>query len=103
MVEPPVVAQVRVVVATVETASIDVVPILRVGLVPTIQIRTEWCRPIGILLLATLPFGLVGEFGMAAPVAAYVLLIGFPTPKSEIIPITNEQKSSSLVFPFEPH
>ena len=85
-------------VVTVEIASI-----LRVGLVPTVQIRSEWCRSVEILLPATIPFGLVGEFEMAAPAAAYVFPIGFLTPESEIILITNEQKSSSLVFPFEPH
>ena len=79
MVELLVVAQVRVVVSNVETASTVVVPILVVVLVPTVRIRTEWCRPIAILLPTTLPFGLVGKFGITAPVAAYVLLIGFTT------------------------
>ena len=90
-------------VLTIETASTVVVLILVVALVPIGRIRFEWYRPTPILLPSTLPFGLVGRSGMVAPVAAFVLLIGFATPESEIIPITNEQKSSSLVFPFEPH
>ena len=80
-------------VVTVEIASI-----LRVGLVPTVQIRSEWCRSVEILLPATIPFGLVGEFEMAAPAAAYVFPIGFLTPELEIKPTTNEQRSSSLAL-----
>ena len=89
-------------VSTIETAS-TVVPILVVVLVPTVRIQTEWCRPVAILLPVTLPFGLVREFGMTAPVAAYILLIGFPTLESKTKPTTNEQKYSSLVCPFELH
>ena len=88
-------------VSTVETTSTVVVSILVVVLVLTVRIRFEWCRPVPILHPSTLPFGLVGGSRMAAPVVAYILLIGFPTPKSEIIPTTNERKSSSLVFPSE--
>ena len=89
-------------VSTVDVES-TVVPILFVALVPIVQIRIEWYRHVPILLPSTLPFGLVGGFETVVPVAAYVLLIGFLTPESEIILITNEQKSSSLVFPSEPH
>ena len=98
MVEPLVVDQVRVVVSTVETVLTVVVPILVVVLVLIVRIRF-----VAILLPATLPFGLVGEFGMVALVAVYVLLIGLLTLESEIKPTNNEQKSSSLVFPFELH
>ena len=89
-------------VSTVEIAS-TVVPILVVALVPIGRIRSKWHQPAPILLASTLPFGLVGGYGMVAPVATYVLLIGFATPESEITLITKEQKSSSLVFPSKPH
>ena len=90
-------------VSTVEIASTVVVLILVVVLVPTIRNRFEWCRPVPILLPSTLPVGLVAKFGMTVPEAAYAPLIGFSPLQPEIIPITNEQKSSSLVFPSEPH
>ena len=78
-----------------------VVPILVVALGPVGQIRSEWYRPTLILLPSTLPVGLVVGFGMTVPGVAYAPLIGFPPLEPEIIPITNEQKSASLVFPSE--
>ena len=91
VVEPPVVGQVRVVVSTTSTV---VVPILCVVLVPTVRNWFEWCWPMPILPPSTLPVGLVIGFGISVPEAAYAPLVGFPLPKPEIVPITNEQNYS---------
>ena len=100
VVESAVAGQVRVAVSTVETASIIVVLILVGALGPVGQIRSEWYCPALIFLPSTLSVGLVG-FGITIPKAADAPLIGFPVLKSEIILITNEQISASLVFPSE--
>ena len=84
-------------VSTVEIASTAVVPILVFLLVPTVRIRSDWCRPASILPPSTLLVALVDMFQVAVPKAVFVPLIGFPTTAAEIIPIANEQKLSSLV------
>ena len=68
-----------------------------------VQILGEWCRHVSILPPVTLYVALVVGVGMAVAMAAYVSLIGFPAPKSEITATTNEQKLSSLVSLSEPH
>ena len=94
-VEQSVAGEVRVVM------SIVVVLTVVVALVPIGRIRSEWYLHAPILLPSTLPVGLVIVFGMTIPEVAYAPLIGFLPLELGIIPITNEQKSPSLVFPSE--
>ena len=88
LVEPPFVAHVRVVVST---ASIVVFPIPVVALVPTVRIRSEWCRRAPTLPPSTLLVELVDVSGMAVREAVFVPLIGFSTPVAEITPTANER------------
>ena len=80
-----------------------VVPIFVVDQVPVVRFLCEWYRHVSILPPSTLHVALVVGFGMAMVVAAYAPVIGYPTLESEITPITNEQKLSSLVSLFGAH
>ena len=97
----PVVGWVLVVVTTVDSVSPQILVVAQILVV--VEVPVEWFQRVSILPPATLLVSLVVGVGALVAVMAFVHLVGFPIPESEITLITNEQKLFSLVSPFVPH